>query len=130
MSEADCTAAFQRADTNNDGTLSETEASSYMAALRVANKTTASGTMTKADFMQHCQAGAFESTSRPIDPGAPLAGANSFTESQAKDRVLAAGLSNVSALTKDDKGIWRGTATRGNQNVSVAVDYRGNVVSN
>ena len=33
-------------------------------------------------------------------------------------------------LKKDDKGIWRGTALRGNQNVSVAVDYKGNVVSN
>lgn len=130
MSEADCTAAFQRADTNKDGALSETEGANYMAALRVANKASATGTLTKAEFMQHCQAGAFELSSRPVDPGAPLAGANSFTEGQAKDRAMAAGFSNVSALKKDDNGIWRGTASRGNQNVSVAIDFKGNVVSN
>ena len=61
--------------------------------------------------------------------GAPLEGANSFTENQAKDRVVAAGFSNVSALTKDEKGIWRGTAVKDGKTVNIAVDYKGNVVS-
>jgi len=46
------------------------------------------------------------------NPGAPAAGANSFTEAQAKSRIEAAGYSNVSGLTKDKDGIWRGKASR------------------
>ena len=129
MSEADCTSAFQKADSNSDGSLSEAEASNYFAALRIANKDNGTG-LTRAAFMQHCQAGSFDVVGRTADPGAPLEGANSFTESQARDRAVAAGFSNVSPLKKDDKGIWRGTAARGNQNLSIAVDFKGNVVAN
>lgn len=60
----------------------------------------------------------------------PAAGANSFTEGQAKSRIEAAGFTNVSDLQKDDKGIWRGRAQRGGQQVSVALDFQGNVVPN
>ena len=62
------------------------------------------------------------------EAGAPLKGANSFTENQAKDRIIAAGFTNVSALAKDGDGIWRGTATKGDKSMNVAVDYKGNVV--
>ena len=41
------------------------------------------------------------------DAGAPLKGANSFTEGEAKDRAVAQGLMSVGALKKDDDGIWR-----------------------
>ena len=58
----------------------------------------------------------------------PAEGANSFTEGQAKSRIEAAGFTNVSDLQKDDKGIWRGRAQQGSQQVSVALDYQGNVV--
>ncbi len=61
-------------------------------------------------------------------PGAPVAGANSFTESQAKARIEASGYTDVSALKKDDQSIWRGTATKGGKQVPVALDYQGNVV--
>ena len=44
---------------------------------------------------------------------APEAGANSFTEAQAKDRIKKAGFSQVSGLRKDDQGIWRASATKG-----------------
>ena len=64
-----------------------------------------------------------------VDPGAPLPGANSFTEEQAKDRVAKAGFASVSAMKKDDQGIWRGTAQKSGATVNVAVDYRGNVVT-
>jgi hypothetical protein len=73
------------------------------------------------------------------NPGAPAAGANSFTEAQAKSRIEAAGYSNVSGLSKDKDGIWRGKASKasatggsttlGSTVVDVTLDYQGNVVS-
>ena len=62
------------------------------------------------------------------NPGAPAAGANSFTEGQAKSRIESAGYSNVSGLTKDKDGIWRGKASKAGKAVDVALDYQGNVV--
>jgi hypothetical protein len=62
------------------------------------------------------------------NPGAPAAGANSFTEAQAKSRIEAAGYSNVSGLIKDKEGLWRGKAYNGSATVAVALDYQGNVV--
>jgi hypothetical protein len=59
---------------------------------------------------------------------APVAGANSFTETQARSRLEEHGYSNVSGLTKDDQSIWRGKATKDGMLVSVAVDYQGNIV--
>jgi hypothetical protein len=68
-------------------------------------------------------------TAPSTDPNAPLAGANSFTESQAKDRIEKAGFTEVSGLKKDDNGIWRGTAKSGGSQTNVSLDYRGNVVA-
>jgi methyl coenzyme M reductase subunit C len=59
---------------------------------------------------------------------APVAGANSFTEAQARSRIEAHGYTNVSGLTKDNNSIWRGKATRGGRLVDVALDYQGNIV--
>jgi len=59
----------------------------------------------------------------------PLPGANSFTESQARERIEAKGFTAVSDLKKDDQSIWRGTATKDGQTVNVALDYKGNVVA-
>lgn len=61
------------------------------------------------------------------DKNAPLPGANSFTESQAKSRIEAEGYSQVTGLKKDGNGVWRGTAMQGGKQVNVAVDYRGNI---
>ncbi len=63
------------------------------------------------------------------NPGAPAAGANSFTEAQAKSRIEKAGYSNVSGLSKDKDGIWRGKASKGANLSTSGVDYQGNVVS-
>jgi|SRR5580704_12143561 hypothetical protein len=60
---------------------------------------------------------------------APAAGANSFTEGQAKSRIEAAGFSNVSGLMKDNDGVWRGKASRGGTTSDVALDFQGNVVT-
>jgi hypothetical protein len=59
----------------------------------------------------------------------PVAGANSFTENQAKSRIESNGYSNVSALRKDDSGVWRGKATRDGKTVNVSLDFQGNVIA-
>ena len=43
---------------------------------------------------------------------APVAGANSFTMAQAQKRLEDQGYTQVSALAKDDKSIWRGHAMK------------------
>jgi hypothetical protein len=58
----------------------------------------------------------------------PVAGANSFTEGQARDRISKAGFENVKDLKQDREGIWRGKANKSGREVSVSLDYRGNVV--
>jgi hypothetical protein len=65
----------------------------------------------------------------PPNPGAPVAGANSFTEGQAKSRIEDKGFKNVSGLKKDDAGVWRGKADRDGKPVNVSVDFQGNVVA-
>lgn len=62
------------------------------------------------------------------DAGAPLPGANSFTESQAKARIEQLGYTNVSGLAKDSDGVWRGTAMKDGRSQNVAIDFRGNIV--
>lgn len=54
-------------------------------------------------------------------------GANSFTEGQARTRIAGAGFGNVTALTKDENGIWRGHAEREGRTVDVGFDYKGQV---
>ncbi|QEL26005.1 PepSY domain-containing protein [Bosea sp. F3-2] len=61
------------------------------------------------------------------DKNAPLPGANSFTEGQAKSRLEANGYSQVGPLTKDADGVWKGSATHGGTKLNVTVDYRGNI---
>ena len=65
----------------------------------------------------------------PPNPGAPIAGANSFTEGQAKSRIESNGFSNVTELWKDDQGVWRGKATKDGRAVAVSLDFQGNVTS-
>ena len=64
-----------------------------------------------------------------IDRVTLVAGENSFTENQAQDRIKNAGFTNVSGLTMDDQGIWRGTASKGAQTVNVGLDFKGNVAA-
>ena len=59
-----------------------------------------------------------------------MAAGRSCRITSSPDRALAAGYSDVSALNKDDKGIWRGSANKDGKPVKVAVDYKGNVVAN
>ena len=126
MTVEDCNAAWTVADANKDGILDDTEAARYAAALRVAEQAAPQGSLDQANFVEYCTAGYFDVTAP--EAGAPFEGANSFTEGQAQDRVVAAGFTSVSALTQDDKGIWRGTAQTQGKSVNIAVDYKGNVV--
>jgi negative regulator of sigma E activity len=59
---------------------------------------------------------------------APVAGANSFTEGQAKSRIESNGYNSVSSLKKDDNGVWRGKAMKDGKAVDVSLDFQGNVV--
>jgi hypothetical protein len=58
---------------------------------------------------------------------APVAGSNSFTEGQAKSKIEGAGFTNVSSLKKDDKGVWRGKASKGGSPTDVSLDFQGNI---
>lgn len=62
------------------------------------------------------------------NPDAPVAGENSFTENQARERIQDAGFSDA-GLVLDDNGIWRGTATRDGASVEVQLDYQGNITT-
>jgi hypothetical protein len=68
-------------------------------------------------------------TTSTNNPGAPVAGANSFTEGQAKSRIESNGFANVSGLKKDDSGIWRGKAMKDGKSIDVSLDFQGNVVA-
>ncbi len=60
---------------------------------------------------------------------APLPGQNSFTEDQARSRLVKHGYKSISKLTMDDASIWRGTAKKHGKMVDVSVDYQGNITS-
>jgi hypothetical protein len=69
------------------------------------------------------------STATPSNaPGAPLAGANSFTQGQAQARIEQLGYTNVTGLAKDADGIWRASAMKDGKTQNVSVDFRGNIV--
>lgn len=73
---------------------------------------------------------AVATSNNPRTAAAPVAGANSYTESQARARLQEKGFGNVSDLKKDDKGVWRATAMKDGKSAPVSLDYQGNVVSN
>ena len=127
-SEADCAAQWTKADINHDGVIAGAEADRYLAFIRVRAqvKEPEDGRITQDSFMQACRGDTF--VARAPESGTPQKGENSFTQGQARDRVIAAGLTQVTTLAKDLDGIWRGTAKRGDIGVKVAVDYKGNVI--
>lgn len=57
------------------------------------------------------------------------AGANSFTEGQARSRFEDAGFGNVRDLTKDGAWFWRGRGTRDGADVDLAMDFRGRIAA-
>ena len=65
-------------------------------------------------------------TTTSANAAEPARGANSFSEGEARRRLESNGFGGVGALTKDDGGVWRGTATKAGQSVQVWLDYKGN----
>jgi hypothetical protein len=63
------------------------------------------------------------------NPTAPVAGQNSFTEAQAKERIEAAGYTTVTGLALDSQGVWRAKAMKDGAEVDVGLDYQGNIVT-
>ncbi len=59
--------------------------------------------------------------------GAPVPGANSFTEGQARGRIEDKGYTQITDLKLDSQGIWRGKGMKNGQTVDVSMDYQGNV---
>jgi hypothetical protein len=126
--EADCTTQWNGIKKADANVLSDSESMRYGAAMRVREyKMPADGKITREVFMDACKADTYAAA--PADAGAPLKGANSFTEGQAKDRAMARGYSSVSDLKKDGDGIWRGSAMLDGKTTQVAVDFKGNVVA-
>lgn len=125
--EADCSAMFNTADSNKDGVLTATESKAVFDAYHTANKVPADGKLKRETYMADCKNGMMHVNAQP-EAGAPFEGANSFTEAQAMDRLIGSGLTEVSGLKKDDKGIWRATAKRSGEKVNAALDFKGNVV--
>jgi hypothetical protein len=69
-------------------------------------------------------------TPNTTNPNAPVQGANSFTEGQARSRIESMGYTKVADLTKDANGVWRGRAMRDGKMVNVNLDFQGNVTTN
>ena len=63
----------------------------------------------------------------PANATTPAHGANSFTRGEVSRRLAARGFSHVSALKKDNNGVWRGQAMHDGATTAVWVDYKGNV---
>jgi hypothetical protein len=141
--DKDCDALFIKADINNNGSLAGSEATLYTDALSKAGRPV-TAPLAREQFMTECKADAFKGMMAAVAPvtttvtvaakdavmvpmKALVAGANSFTEAQARDRIEKNGLSAVAALKKDDNGIWRGTATKDSKPVKVALDFKGNI---
>jgi hypothetical protein len=62
-----------------------------------------------------------------VNDGSSRPAANSFTEGEARQHIMHSGYSDVSALTKGDDGVWRGTATKDGTSRPVELDFKGNV---
>ena len=61
------------------------------------------------------------------NPMAPVKGKNSFTESQAKDRIEKKGFTEITNLKLGEDGVWRASAQKNGVPISVALDYQGNI---
>lgn len=59
----------------------------------------------------------------------PAKGHSSFTEDQAKGRLAKAGYTNVTGLKGTPNGAWQGMATKNGKQVTVTLDYKGNITA-
>lgn len=92
--------------------------------LAAAAATMATGAFAQADTGSHNPA---VKSAKAHTTAMAAKGRNSFTEAQAKGRIAKAGYTDVSALAKNENGVWQGTAMKAGAKVNVALDYKGNV---
>ncbi len=121
-------AACSKAGDNNAAVSADTNAAASDATATPAPATDASATAPQADASAPGNP-ALKDT-HPENAGPPAAGANSFTEGQARQHIENSGYTNVTALTKDQNGVWHGTAMKGGKTMNVSLDFKGNVVTN
>lgn len=57
----------------------------------------------------------------------PAKGSNSFTEDQARSRMAKAGYPGVTDLVKNEQGQWVGSTMKGATQMTIMLDYKGNV---
>ena len=129
-------AGFAQTSQQGTGTTSTT---GQVNATGAAGTNGATGTGTQPAGSNPVQAGDATTTAQTATPGTgtnataigadtnagPAKGANSFTQGQAQSRLADAGYTSVADLKKDGDGIWRGSAMKGGQKVSVWLDYQG-----
>lgn len=123
----DCEEDFRTRDADGNGFLTEAESPRDLARAELGDATIANEGLPRDLFLQLCTSEDWQETTP--EAGAPFEGANSFTEAQARQRAIAWNVTELSPLTMDDLGIWRGTGKVGAEAVSVAIDYKGNVVT-
>ena len=63
----------------------------------------------------------------PTTTDAPLVGANSFTQSQAKAWLEGAGYTHIGDLVLGSDGVWRASARLNGLPALVRLDYKGNI---
>src|SRR5262245_56287000 len=55
----------------------------------------------------------------------PAVRGNLFTEQQARNHLYHLGYTSVSVLSKDENGVWHGSASKDGKTLNVAVDIKG-----
>lgn len=116
------TAGTGTSTTGNNATGAMTNSTAGTSAPDAATAGTAS-TTTSSNPTDHNQAVATTNASTAM----PAKGANSFTKKQAGHRIMKHGFTQVKDLTKDDNGVWHGTAMHNGETVKVWEDYKGSV---
>lgn len=81
-----------------------------------------------------CAAPQNRTTSAPASapsspPAASQASAAGMTEPQARMHAMNGGYSNVSTLTKNEDGTWRGNGSKGGRTVDFVVDPQGKIAT-
>jgi protein CpxP len=66
-------------------------------------------------------------TTMPGSSGAMSGAAGAMSPSAVKSKIEASGYSNVTNLKQDNAGGWTAQATKGGQQVAIAVDSKGSV---
>ncbi len=61
------------------------------------------------------------------DNNSPKPGTNMMSEMQAKEKMMKSGYTSIQSLSKTSDGIWMGTAMKDNKQVSVMLDYKGDI---